>query len=240
MPQLLVTLERVISAMEKNQMPFWILKDGRTEIERMQEPESTVDASVQFLRDCMAQLSGQYVDIVISNKCHSDKASGGKNYKNYEYKIKLQGSGVNVYGSDSIQGGMIGLLKEIGNLNTKLVQQEYQMKLEKLEEKMNKGISGLDHPLLKQGVDILADIASRIDLPFLKSRTLSPPLAGTPDVETTNTKTKRTKEETKIIVDSINILFSVDPDFINTIQTLASFAKRDTKKYLSFIPMIPK
>lgn len=234
-----VTLERVISAMQKNEMAFWILKDGRTTVEMMQDSETDIDASIQLLREVMSQVSGQFIDIIISNKSNSEKAKGGKAYLNYDYRIKLAAS-PGLHGSNELQGGVIGLLKEIGNLQSKLIEQKYEALIEKLTQKHAMNGAEKLHPLMEKGINVLADIAERIELPFLKSKVPSP-LAGPPETEVvkTNGTRKRSKEENQILVNAIDILSSVDPDFTNTLTKLATFAKNDPKKYLSFIPLIP-
>lgn len=213
--------------MQEHQMPFWILRDGKTEIDRMQDIECSVDASIEKLTEVLDDLSGQTVDIEISNKNNLSKATAGRAYKNYDYKIKLTNPVNN--SNSGIDSLSLSLIREIGTLKTQLVEISYKNQVDLMQKRIDEIKAEKENPMLNAAIGQLISMFGVGNPQFSGIAAGSAPvLNGVDDKQDRINKTRI----------ALNALSAVDKDLPDTLTLLAEFATKHPEKYYSFIPLI--
>lgn len=236
----LVNLARVVKIMQENTCFYWTLYDGKSIFDAYQDISGTMDESILRLQETVQDISGQTIDIKISDRCNDEKAKGGRGFKNFEYKIKLSGTG-DVSGIGAIGGGgnvVLSLLREINELKTAQIKAAYEIQLKEIERKMDelkeaKGGLNMDTALNK----VFAFISENPG--FLTGNTAkvtAPGLAGPPEGEQavfapdTDTKVK--------MRNALVRLSKVDANIAETLTALADFAESNPEKYKQYIPIL--
>jgi len=210
--------ELIFKEMREKEMPFWHILRHNTEKEVAANMNKDVplEESVMMLKETLESLSGDTVDVIVSERTKEDLGKGGniKNIKRQEYTVKL--NGIDVSG--------IGSVKSANDPIFQLMKQNYDLQLmfEKLSwEKNNSGDAATI-----AGVERIVD---RLDkyLPQIfgfKNVPILPQVNGLP--------TATTKEEAaKQLQESIDKISKIDPDVLDTLSRFATLAETKPDVY---------
>lgn len=234
----LVTLQRVLKIMQENNCMYWTLYDGKSVFDSYQDGGGHIDESLQRLQETVQDISGQTIEIKISDRNNEEKAKGGRGFKNFEYKIKLSGggeiSGIGAGGGNNI---VLSLLREINDLKTAQIKAAYEVQLNEIQRQMEslkeaKGGLNLDQALNKVFTFISDNPGFLTGNP---AKVTAPGLAGPPETETAPVPDKESQNKLR---NALIRLTRIDKNLPETLTALADFAESNPEKYKQYLPLI--
>jgi hypothetical protein len=171
------------------------------------------------------------VCVVISNKTKKEKSGGGRNYKQFEFKVNLRKteSGIaGLSGSNGMFGLLLAQMKENAELQRKIEIQLKEAEMKELRKEMDELKNG-------GGSGAVEKLMPYLDKFFGVQRE-SHGIASTGHEDETVDESVVDKQ--KQVREAIIRLAKIDSDLPNTLTLLAMFAEKNPAKYKSFIPML--
>lgn len=216
----------ITDAMKKAEVVFWCVyePDGKTIISE-QEDDISPSESQALMHGTLDSLEGT-VKVVLSNMSKAQKRSQGGS-KNMTYLIRLGQSQ-----ASQNNAGLSGLL----DLHTRLMNEQIagikkDLDHEREIEKLQRKLKDKDKPdMVEQYLPLLVPVLSKfvgMDIPVVSAPGISGHEPG-----------KISQEDIMRINKAVATLCRIDPAFVDTIETLAEFAMKKPKKYLSYIPLL--
>lgn len=216
--------------LERNCMIYKML-DGNRLIDENDDEDMPIEKAVNQLTASLASIDSGIVTVKLSNKTGKNKALGGRDYKNYEFQVKLGGRAVAVSGV-STDSQVVNLLKEISALKTEIVVKEYQSKLDKLQESIDAIKNDKTNPYIEKFLPV---IAGMFGVPLGGGNSTA--LAGAPVV---NSEKKIVSLEDKArLRAALDMWITADPEnHLEVIEMCATLASTKPSAYASAIPLL--
>src|SRR5258706_8252129 len=87
-----VNKDHVFKIMRNSECPYWRITDntGMRHLVDENDTETNVENAIEQLEATINDIEDNNVCIVISNKTKKEKSGGGRNYKQYEFKVNLR------------------------------------------------------------------------------------------------------------------------------------------------------
>lgn len=235
------SLDYVTEVMREHKAMCWRLWDASGDsIDKREDVTLDVEKSITALEKCYNSVEGEYVTIRISSRVLQ---SGGDQKTNvFQYRLKCKSSG----SSDSLplspgRGGMdAGIFEMISALRVQVAEQRKDQEISELKRQIQEFKKG------KQKNPILDKLITAM----LLENSSSPAAQISGDQETTEkapiaqnfNNLDRTSKEPgdgqKELVNALNLLKSVDSDFVHTLSKLAKFAKDNPEQFNQYKTML--
>ncbi len=209
-----VTKAQVHRAMFEHDLPFYVVKEGSNELDQYQEPGATVADSWPRLENTLNECTGTYVDVVLSNKSKTEKSKGGRDYKQFSYKVRLGQAQ-----SPAAHSPNNDLLREISGLELKLKEFEFNQRLKDIERENEEKTS----PLIR----LLEKYLTAHTNPTPEPAMSEAPINGAPQ-----------NEATQKIKTAINILGKIDKDLPDNLLKFALYAAANPNEYKQLLNLI--
>lgn len=213
-----VQIDTVTDQMKKYQCRFFTVKDGTKTIDRYQDEDSTVDQSIAALEDFLHTLTGNFVDVTISDKSGMQQSRGGS-AKMFEYRVKLGAVSQAISGTEHKGESLAGykdLMKEIAQLREENTALRFQNTIDALKKEIQEIKNDKSNPLQEQALLMVAN--------YLGGNGKTQPvqhLAGPP--ETADSKAR--------LRAAIKKWMQLDPEMIETIEMIVQFAEVKPDSY---------
>ena len=219
-----VTLEFVLKEMDENDLTYFKLKDGNSLIYQ-QDKNISLSEAKSILRDTVDSLDGDLINIELYNKNNKTLAQGGKDYQKRSFTIRLN-SARGIAGIGAGGAGNEKLLREISELNSKLVRQEFERKFDDLKRSLEDKPDTITS--LIQGITPYLPKLLGMDVPA--AATLAGPPAEPQQV---------TVEEYKQRINAaLRKLAVIDNEYVVVLEALAELATNDPASYNMYRPML--
>jgi hypothetical protein len=226
--------EYAINLMRLHDCRFWIIKDsdGRSVLGEQKDEESTLEQSIEALESALMEINGKYVNLHLRSKSRAQRGAGGDiKSGNFDLKVNLSGNQINGVnqGNSNNDLALKSLMQEIQSLKVQMIEQKHQQELGVLKQEISELKNG--NPLLDQVIQGLAGVFVKgennnqaAQIPALSQ---SPALSGT-----------EPKKGTGRIQAAIKRLAVVDPNFIESLEKLVSFAENNPDQYHAYLSML--
>lgn len=221
----------VIDRMVERNCMIYKMLDGNRLIDENDDEDMPIEKAVNQLTASLASIDSGIVTVKLSNKTGKNKALGGRDYKNYEFQVKLGGRAVAVSGV-STDSQVVNLLKEISALKTEMIRKEYESKLDKLQESIDAIKNDKTNPYLEKFLPV---IAGMFGVPLGGGNPTA--LAGAPTAESEK-KIVSPKDKARLRA-ALDMWITADPDnHLEVIEMIAQLASTKPSVYVGAIPML--
>jgi len=224
----LVKKEFVFKIMEDKDLPYFILTDGRNMIDENQDTGITAEA-IRQLEETLEAIEDSTVVIKLSNKNKKDKAKGGKDYENYEYRINLKQANAGMTGT-GINGTVLGMMEKNNELQRRLDLLEKESELKELRREIAEIKAG-GNDQVDKWLPILSSFLTKDTGAAMKQNV---GVAGHEE-ETINESFIEAQKKTRL---ALIKLAKVDKNLPDTLTLLADFAERKPNEYLALLPVL--
>jgi hypothetical protein len=224
-----VNKDHVFKIMRANECAYWRITDntGMRHLVDENETEDNVQNAIELMEATINDIEDNNVCVVISNKTKKEKSGGGRNYKQFEFKVNLRKTETGFNGSTGMFGMIMQQMKENAELMRKLEIQQKEKEMDELRREMKE--------LKEGGTNALAPYMPYLDK-FFGIEKSSHGIASTGHEDETVDESVVDKQ--KQVREAIIRLAKIDSDLPNTLTLLAMFAEKNPAKYKSFIPML--
>lgn len=217
-----VKKEFVLEAISKENLPFYVISDGRNVIAENQEINDCETARSQ-VEEILGMVDDASVIITLSELNKKEVGKGGaKGSKRREFRVMLKSKT-----NEGVQGATsreFALMETIANLRVEIVMLKNQHALELLtiKHESNKEQS----PWMNIAMQGLAGLLNP----------QKPGIAGHNDPHVEPQEIKMSSEAK--VKKALSILNKIDQNLPDTLLRLAEFAERDPNKYNSLLPLL--
>lgn len=223
----------VFKQMQENDLAFYEVLDGNTLLDQNQDENTTVDKSVEQLRECLESLNGSFVTVKVSAVTKKTKATG-RDYSLRVYNVKLSTPNnpaqASIAGIGGISDEVKSLMNEISQLKAQLIETEYKNQISGLQEQIN--------DLKNSKADPISDIAQAMIMQYMQPGPQKS-IVGIAGVATNDlTGTQSVADDKTRFTAAIQRLKTVDADLISTLESLAAFAEKNPAQYCSYVTML--
>ena len=227
-----VKLEHVYEMMRKNDCAYWRItgtSGGRNLIDE-NDTEESVENGIELMQTCIEMIEDNFVCIVISDRNKKEKAKGGRNYEQFEFRVNLHKSETST-GLSGMNNGVLGLLiismKENSELMRQVNDEQRKREMDELNRKIDELKKGDKIDKYRPYLDKLFDVDS-------SKQRIS--LAGNDDGEVNETEVQKQQRIRKALIR----LNKVDSHLPDTLTLLANFAEKNPDDYKFYMQKLQK
>lgn len=242
-----VSVEHVYKMMRKHTCRFWELyeKDA-TNIDEMQDDDTNVEDSILKLQSTLDDLSGNTVNITISEWAKKRQGKGGRPKFYYEFCIMLSNAGVSSSTREPAGSGNIALLTKIKDLEIENLRLKMENDFDKKLEKLRLDLEGNKKTAKVTVADKVVDEMMPILRQWMKQE-VSKGQGGTTTINALDDEPPTDKvisdkvahdKNLKRVSDALMKWKQADANFLDSLETVAQWALTNPTEYRQYLPMI--
>lgn len=195
--------------------------DEKLKYASQEDEQMSIEQSIELLSIDLEQCYGRFVIVEIRQKLVYERGGNTRDKHIYKFRVStIQSQDNNKLTSQPDYNR--SLFKEIQQLKIDLVKQDYERKLEKLEEEKKALKAESKNPMIEQAANIMLTKFLQI-----QNNTTKQPIQGI----ITNDDKIIIKER---VNKSLKILKKFDPDF-TALEALANFADKEPEQFKTFM-----
>lgn len=211
--------------MEDKDLPYFKVTDGKVLISKNNE-ESEPSKAVELLAEVIEMIEDSIISISLSDKTDKERGKGGSNWDNYNFKVKLkQAEGINGT-AGGINGTILAMMKENGELMRKIELQAKEHELNELKKEIREIKEDKNKP------DVWEKYLPLLSAHFGNKTPIA--VAGADDGAVAEAAVDRQQKIRAALVR----LSKIDENLADNLTLLANLAEKHPDKYKSFIPII--
>jgi len=227
----IVKIEHIYKMMRDQELPYWRLTDnsGVRSMYAENDTEENVEKGIEMMEEAIDNIEDNHVCVMISSRTKKQKAAGGRNFKQFDFKVNLRKieTGIAGAGNNNMLALLLAQIEKSNELARQLMLAEKNRELDDVKRQIDE---------LRKAKGNNIDLKQY--LPYLDKifgvQTVGIASTGTEDAEVDESIIEK---QTRVR-NAIARLAKIDKHLPDTLTLLANFAERDPKKYLSFIPLL--
>lgn len=231
-------LDTLKKIMTKDKLSFFVIKrpDGAT-IHKYND-ESTPEEAAEYLDEILGGLSYPYVEIHLSKLTTLDKKGGGAR-ADLIHRVNLKAekgsqapapskSADHEKQDEKINAQIMALMQQVADLKGEIIAKTYEAKLQLLERKIYDMEADNKNPMQEAAIMALINAFNGPGQPIAQA-----PING----HATNESQAPTDEKERLKI-AIQKLRAADPNFIETLESIAEIAATNPTKYFNYKPLL--
>lgn len=216
----------------------WDLKDGNQIIFEQDQQTDTAN-SIAILKDKLSKvLDGLYVTVIIRSGKRSELAAGNPKNKSVEYLVKLERNNKVATSGSVTQSQQNNFYDTILQLTLANQKQTFDYQIAELNRKIDEGKKkDAPDPMLVEGFSILKEVYKH---EYLIPKQNSLGIANNPQINGTPLTDDEKKKQSDDLRQVLAELKKGDPDWLNSLKSLARACTEVNAQYMSQMEIIKK